>query len=115
MTRSRTTSNTQELAPGTEAIDRRNADVRETLKAITNNHGPDVGIEAAGFHYAKGLAHKVRFVSTCGDMRCSGIGTASMAPAPAHLTPLVQRVTAAWAVCMMMRLASHMQTCLYVC
>ena len=50
---------TQELAPGTEVIDRRNADVRETLKGMTNNHGPDVGIEAAGFHYAKGIVHKV--------------------------------------------------------
>ena len=30
----------------------------DTLKKMTDNHGPDVGIEAAGFHYAKGV-HKV--------------------------------------------------------
>ena len=48
----------QEVAPGTETIDRRNINVGDTLKKMTDNHGPDVGIEAAGFHYAKGV-HKV--------------------------------------------------------
>ena len=48
----------QEVAPGTETIDRRNTNVGDTLKKMTDNHGPDVGIEAAGFHYAKGV-HKV--------------------------------------------------------
>ena len=50
----------QELAPGTETINFREADVRKTLKDITDGRGPDVGIEAAGFHYVKGILHKVQ-------------------------------------------------------
>lgn len=51
----------QELAPGTETINFREADVRKTLKDITDGRGPDVGIEAAGFHYVQGILHKVQF------------------------------------------------------
>ena len=50
----------QELAPGTETINFREADVRKTLKDITDGRGPDVGIEAAGFHYVQGILHKVQ-------------------------------------------------------
>jgi threonine dehydrogenase-like Zn-dependent dehydrogenase len=52
-------STMQELAPGTETINFRVADVRKTLKEVTDGRGPDVGIEAAGFHYVQGLMHKV--------------------------------------------------------
>jgi threonine dehydrogenase-like Zn-dependent dehydrogenase len=49
----------KELAPGTETINFRQADVRKTLKEVTDGRGPDVGIEAAGFHYVQGIMHKI--------------------------------------------------------
>ena len=45
--------------PGLKAINFAKEKVYDTLMAATDNHGPDVAIEAVGFHYCKSWLHTV--------------------------------------------------------
>ena len=63
--------------PGLQTINfREHADVGARLKKLIPQ-GPDVGIEAVGFHYAKGLMHQV---GCYGGAGAGGAGGAAGGP-----------------------------------
>lgn len=45
--------------PGLETVNFAEKKVMETLKEMTGGHGPDVAIEAVGFHYCKSWTHAI--------------------------------------------------------
>ncbi|GAQ85860.1 Sorbitol dehydrogenase [Klebsormidium nitens] len=45
--------------PGLETVNFGEKKVMETLKEMTGGHGPDVAIEAVGFHYCKSWTHAI--------------------------------------------------------